>query len=161
MKTPTLMAAIVAGLTLVAVDAQAQEQGRPDFATLDTDGNGSISQAELQAQGAARFATADTDGDGALSEAELLAQAAARSEGRATQMVARMLEHRDTNENGVLEQAELTPDADRAAKRFARVDANDDGELSEDEFQNARPERGERRGGRHGGGDRGPRPDNG
>jgi hypothetical protein len=136
MKTPVLMAAIVAGFGLVATGAQAQE--RPDFATLDANGDGQISMVELEAQGAQRFANADTDNDGALSEAELLAQATARSEGRAAKMVARMLEHLDANEDGRIQQSESPErDDDRAARRLERADTDEDGSLSEAEFEAA------------------------
>lgn len=153
MKTPLLMAAIVAGFGLAGTGAQAQD--RPDFATLDTNGDGLLTQDELAAQGAARFAAADTNGDGALSEAELLARATARTEGRAAEMVARMLERLDANEDGQIQQSELPePNADRAERRFTRADANDDGAISAEEFE-AATERGRdgRRG--HKGGKRG------
>lgn len=154
MKTPVLMAAIVAGFGLVATGAQAQ--GRPDFATLDTNGDGAISMAELEAQGEQRFATADTDGNGALSEAEMLAQAESRSEGRAAKMVARMLERLDANNDGEIQQTELPEHGGgRAERMFERADANEDGAISEEEFD-AVADRGRGgRGGKHG--DRGGR----
>ncbi|MEO9865017.1 MAG: hypothetical protein ABJO29_08505 [Yoonia sp.] len=160
MKTPVLMAAIVAGFGLVATGAQAQE--RPDFATLDTNGDGSITVEELAAQGEQRFATADADGNGALSEAELLARASERSEGRAAKMVERMLERLDENGDGEIQQSELPErDGNRAERAFERADSDDDGVISEDEFEAAserggRGERGGKNGGRHGhGGGRG------
>jgi Ca2+-binding EF-hand superfamily protein len=150
MKTTALMAAIVAGFGLVATGAQAQD--RPDFATLDADGNGQITLSELESQGAQRFATTDTDGDGVLSEAELLAQAEARSEGRAAKMVERMLAHLDENEDGQIQESELPePNSDRVERRFDRVDSDDDGSISEEEFDAAADRgRGDRDGGRGG-----------
>ena len=75
MKTAILTAAIIAGLGLVAAPAMAEQQReRPDFATLDTDGNGQLTLEELQAAGAARFDDLDADGDGSLSVEELAAQ---------------------------------------------------------------------------------------
>jgi len=150
MKTPILMAAIVAGFTLVGTGAQAQD--RPDFATLDTNGDGQISMEELAAQGAARFAAADTNSDGALSEDELLARATARNQERAAKMVERMLAHLDENDDGLIQQSELPdPNATRAERRFSRADADENGTLSEEEFEaaGARADRG------HGGGKRG------
>lgn len=146
MKTQVLMAAIVAGFGLVATGAVAQE--RPDFATLDTNGDGAISITELQAQGEQRFATADTDGNGALSEAELLAQASERAENRAAKMVERMMEKLDENGDGEIQQGEMPErDSDRGERMFERADANDDGVLSAEEFEAAADhERGGRRG---------------
>lgn len=49
----------------------------PDFASVDTDGNGSVTMEEGMAAGfewtEEQFNEADTDGDGALSAAEYLA----------------------------------------------------------------------------------------
>lgn len=152
MKTTFLMAAMITGFMLPAIDAQAQGRGeRPDFATLDTNGDGALTMEELAAAGAARFATADTDGDGLLSAAELTAQATERAEGRAAEAVARMLEHLDENGDGNISQDELPDRGDRAERMFERADANDDGTVTQEEFQEARPERG----GRHGDGERG------
>jgi Ca2+-binding EF-hand superfamily protein len=158
MKTTVLMAAIVAGFGLAGTGAQAQE--RPDFATLDANGDGQITMEELEAQGEQRFTDADTDGNGALSEAELLAKASERSEGRAAEMVARMLERLDENEDGEIQQSELPErDGDRTDRRFERADADEDGTISEDEFEAAgERDRGGRRGHRSGkGGEHGSR----
>jgi Ca2+-binding EF-hand superfamily protein len=152
MKTPVLMAAIVAGLGLLAVSAQAQE--RRDFATLDANGDGSISMSELQEQGEQRFAATDTDGNGALSEAELLAQATERSENRAAKMVERMLERLDENNDGEIQQSELPErNGNHAERMFEHADANEDGAISEEEFDAAAERGGKRgvRGERHGG----------
>jgi len=80
MKTPLLMAAIAAGLTLAAT-AEARE-GRdarmafPTFEELDLDTDGGVTmeevQAGLQAAGQARFAEIDTNGDGGLSASNAL-----------------------------------------------------------------------------------------
>lgn len=152
MKTLLLTTSIVAGLALMSVGAQAQENAgdRPDFATLDSNGDGQLSLEEMQAAGAMRFADADTDGNGALSLDELTA----RAEGRAAEGAARMLERFDANEDGELQMEELRRDnaQDRAERRFARVDTDDDGTISEEEFNEIK-ERGGKRRGRHGGRD--------
>lgn len=152
MKTKILMAAVLASIVATAGAAQAQDEPRerPDFATLDLNGDGSLSLEELQAQGEARFANVDTNGDGAISAEELIAAANGRAEDRA----ARMIERLDENGDGVLQQDEMpTRGADRAERMFERVDADDDGAISQEEFDTAK----ERRGGRrdHGKRDRG------
>lgn len=153
MKTTILIAGIVTGLGLSAVSAQAERGGeRPDFATLDLDGNGEISMEELEAQGEARFAAADTDGNGALSEAELAAQASDRALGRINKMIERL----DTNEDGELQQDELQAAHEGrrgGGDRFARMDTDESGGVSEDEFNAAK----ERRGGHRRHGEKGPR----
>ena len=152
MKTTVLIAAITAGLTLVALDASADGRGgpreKPAFATLDTDGDGAISLEELQNAGAARFAEKDTDGNGALSLAELAATRAAEMADRAAEMIARM----DENGDGELQAEEMKPRGrgDNAGRMFGHMDADADGLISEEEYDAAGEGRGGR-GKRHGG----------
>lgn len=146
MKTTFLIAAMAAGLMLPALDASAQQaRGKPDFATLDANGDGALTMAELEAHGQGRFAAADTDSDGVLTREEL----AAAAEGRAAQAVERMLSRLDTNGDGNISQDELPDRSDRVGQMFTRADTNEDGTLSAEEFEDARPARGEGRG--HGG----------
>ncbi len=132
MKTNLLIGAALAGLVMVAGSVQAQDQReRPDFATLDADGDGALTREELQARGAERFAAQDSDGDGALSRAELLAGMSARMESR----IDRIIEQRDQNGDGLLQEAEMTPrEGGRAGRIFDRIDTNDDGSISQSEF---------------------------
>lgn len=151
MKTKILMAALLSGLVMTAGAVQAQgERERPDFATLDLDGDGTLTLEELQAQGQARFAAADANGDGALSAEELIAAADARAADRVAQMIARL----DENSDGVLQQDEMPARGeDRAERMFDRVDADNDGVLSQEEFETAKERGKDRRG--HGSRDRG------
>ena len=62
MKKTILMAALLSGVVMTAAAAQgAEDRGRPDFATLDLNGDGGVTLEEMQAQAAARFADADVD----------------------------------------------------------------------------------------------------
>ena len=144
MKTRILMAALLSGLVVVAGAAQADNhRERPDFATLDANGDGVVTLEELQARGEARFAEMDTNGDGALSAEELTAAADARAADRVT----RMIERFDENGDGLLQQAELPErGGDRAERMFERVDADEDGAISEEEFEAVKERFGERRG---------------
>lgn len=153
MKTKILMAALLSGLVLTAGAAQAENhRERPDFATLDLNGDGALSMEELQAQGEARFAAVDTDGDGTLSAAELSAVA----NERAAERTAKMIERLDENGDGALQFEEMPArDGDRAERMFERVDADEDGAISQEEFDTAKERRGDRDGGRRGHGPRG------
>lgn len=139
MKTKILMAVLLTGVVMTAGAASAQRSPdgmmeRPDFATLDTDGDGSLTMAELEARGADRFAETDTDGDGALSAAELVARATLNAEDRVARMITRM----DTNEDGVLQMDEMQPRGGaRFEQVFERMDTDQDGVLSEAEFDAA------------------------
>ena len=134
MKTLLLTMSIAAGLGLTAMDVAAQEtapRGLPDFATLDADGDGQITQAELAAQAEARFATIDTGSDGAVSAAELTAHMQAEAETRAAQMLARV----DANGDGLIQPDEMQPrGGDMAARLFDRADTDSNGTISEAEF---------------------------
>ncbi len=141
MKTQVLIAALAAGMTLTAFDAAAfGRQGgmdRPDFATLDADGNGELTLQEIQNAGANRFASADTNGDGALSADELAAAATARQAGR----IAKMIEKHDENGDGVLQADEMPQKRGqgrmmrRMEHAFDHADADENGSLSAEEFE--------------------------
>lgn len=144
MKTKIMTVALLSGLVLGAGAAQAENnRERPDFATLDANGDGGVTLEEMLARGEARFAEMDTDGDGALSAAELAAFGAERAAERAARMIARF----DDNEDGLLQQDEMPSRGEgRAAQMFDRVDADSDGVISAEEFEAAKARMGERRG---------------
>jgi Ca2+-binding EF-hand superfamily protein len=108
-------------------------RGGPDFGTLDTDGNGQLTQSELAAAADARFGATDTNGDGVLSRDEIINQSRKNSERRAERMIERL----DSDGDGALSQAELQSRRD-PARMFARIDANSDGVITEDEFEDGR-----------------------
>jgi len=143
MKRKILIAALLSGVVLAAGAAQADNhRERPDFATLDLNGDGSLSLEEMQAQGQARFTSVDANGDGGLSAEELIAAAGERASDRA----AKMIERNDENGDGVLQLDEMPRrgGGDRAERMFERVDADGDGALSQEEFETAKERRGER-----------------
>lgn len=163
MKTLFLVAALAAGT--VAATAEAREGNRgprmelPTFEQLDLNGDGGLTipevQAAMQAQAAARFAQADTNGDGGLSADEMSAQADADLAERAANRAARRIEAADSNGDGLLQADEMTAQrGERHARRgptlermFERVDADDSGTVSAQEYQDARAhmeQRGER-----------------
>lgn len=150
MKSTVLIAAIAAGLTLTALDVSAEGRGgpreKPEFSTLDTDGNGSITLEELENAGAARFAAMDTDGNGALSATEL----AAAQEAKMAERAAMMIEKMDENDDGELQADEMKPRGrgDNAERMFDHMDENEDGAISQEEYDAAGEGRGERGKGR-------------
>lgn len=164
-----------AAVTLAAVPATARGgfggmDGGPrgplvaDFATLDVDGNGQITEEDLLAGHAARIAEADTDGSGTLSADEIAAQIVARAEAnaapwaervadRADQMAARMIEARDTDGDGVLSADEFGPEKG-FGRLIDRFDTDDDNAISQAEYDEAKAEMAQHRGrgpGGHGG----------
>lgn len=140
------------------------------FADLDTDGDGKITEAELTARAealvAGRLAEVDTDGDGMVTAAEIEAQALARIEARgamrpgamdpaqmAKTMAERMIAARDTDGDGQLSGAELSPELD-VATLVDRFDTDDDNAWSAEEFASVQTMGERARGGFDGHGDR-------
>ena len=141
---------LAALIALSPVGASAKGGERASFEELDTNSDGSVTAAELAAHAASRFSGADTDGDGFLTSEELTAAANADTNKRAAKRVERMIDHRDTDDDGKLSAAEMAPSEDRMQKRFERVDSDGNGEISAEEFEQAQEKRGGHRGGKGG-----------
>ncbi len=172
MKRSTFLSA----LTVVAVSAatlstaaMADRRGGPDgreaggmpmlnFAEIDANKDGKITQDEITAFHTARLTAADTNGDGILSVDELSAMSTARMQARmkarSDERAAKMLKLQDADGDGKLTMAEATAAPDRAARMFARVDTDKDGALSQAEVDAAKAMMMKHRGhrGKHGGG---------
>ncbi|MBV1867382.1 MAG: EF-hand domain-containing protein [Marinosulfonomonas sp.] len=125
---------------------------RPSFGELDTDGDGNLTVAEFRARAMDSFAAHDLDGDGLLSVEEMTEAAAARSSGRSAMKIARMMEFRDLNGDGALSPEEMA--GNKGEKIFGRMDADGDGVISAQEFEQAQnlSPRGGNKGGNGGGG---------
>lgn len=147
LSTLTILA--IAG-TAVSASAFGDRDGRKgpriEFSTLDSNGDGQLTETEMQAHATARFNEADTNGDGSLSAEELTARADSQKAERMARRIAKMIEKRDTNGDGVLSQEELQP-RDRG-DMFAKLDTNEDGMISQEEFDAAKGKFGKRKGGR-------------
>lgn len=130
--------AIVAGL--VATSAQAKEGGdkmEARFTQMDVDGDGQVTVAELEARAAARFAETDTNGDGVLSKAEALAAAETREAKRLAKRVEKRFERMDADKDGNLTKEEAQGRRD-PAKMIAKLDTDKSGGVSLEEFAKAR-----------------------
>ena len=142
-------AALIAALG--ATQLVAQERGeRMDFATLDADGSGEITVEDLDALRDNRFADIDTNGDGSVTEAEFVAHAEAKARDRAAQMFDRL----DADGDGALSRDVLESRSgrggDRMERMLSRVDTDNSGGVSEEEFEVAK-ERLANRGGKRDG----------
>lgn len=151
-------AATALSLLTVALPAQAFGGGAGfDFAAVDADKNGQITQAELDAFQAARAAEVDTDKDGFISAEEMTAQMSARMQDRLGKMARHAIVEQDEDGDGKVSLAEM--DAGRGLdKLMTRADANGDGGLSQEEVDGMQVRMQERRGGKagkHGGWGRG------
>ena len=139
------------------------EQAAPDaaagFAEMDADGDGMLTSADLVERDRARFARADSNGDGSVDAAELAALETRDREDRALARAERRLAALDASGDGMLSADELAgPQAGRRGAMLRMMDTDWNGEVTAEEFAEARDmmrsERGERRGhGRKGRGD--------
>ena len=124
-KIAILTLATTAALTFFPASAQHLHGDRPEFSTLDTNGDGMIIKAEIQAYGTARFANIDIDGNGSLSRDELMLTMTKRSNW--------LLKRLDTNGNGTVEQTEMQ--ARLGGQRMIKfLDKNKDGMISRKEL---------------------------
>ena len=107
------------------------------FSKADTDGDGKLSRVEAEKAMphlAGKFDSIDTDKDGKLSRGELHAwKKAHRGERQAK--AAERFKHADTNGDGKISRAEAEKNAPRLAKKFDAIDANKDGQLTQDELR--------------------------
>lgn len=169
LRQPTLyFTAGVTALTLLTAALPAQAFGRGagfDFAVVDADKDGQITQAEMDAFQAARATEVDTDKDGFISAEEMTAQMVARMQERIEKMARHAIVEQDEDGDGKVSLAEM--DAGRGFdKLMTRADANGDGALSQEEVAKMHAQMQERHGGKagkhggwargHGGGTGGP-----
>lgn len=164
MKTRVLMTALTAGLIgITTAQAKPMHDSNAMFSALDADGNGELSQQELsnmrEAMAKMRFEAADTDSDGQIDKDEFMAKAEERAEG--------MFKHMDKNEDGTLDADEAQPPrhgmhhgkkdhgehekgdkrsgdhaqgkdkGKRQGKMLERMDSDDNGSVSKDEWDSA------------------------
>lgn len=151
MKRAVIFSGLAAlALTSLSLGAIAQPSdmrqgpGAPgmDFATLDANGDGQVTQDELDAAAAQRFADVDTDGNGSVSAEEMVAHMQVMADqqraSRQTRMAERMIARMDQNGDGLLSAQEMKPGAAPAPKTmFERLDSDADGAISEEEFATA------------------------
>lgn len=115
--------------------AVAQERGMSE---VDTNGNGTIEKSEFAAMYEKRFADTDTDGGGISLEeytAKVEADRAERAARREARRAERQAEREANSEERAAQRAERN--AERTKARFDRMDTNDDGTISEDEYKAA------------------------
>lgn len=151
-------AATVLSLLSVALPAQAFGSGAGfDFASVDADKNGQITQAELDAFQAGRATEVDTDKDGFISADEMTAHMSARMQDRLGKMARHAIVEQDEDGDGKVSLAEMA--AGRGLDRLmTRADANGDGALSQEEIDAMHGQMQDRHGrkdGKHGGWGRG------
>ncbi len=136
----------VLGLSTAAMAQDGPEMGPMplfDFAAMDADKDGKITQSELTAFRTAKATAADTNADGKLDQSELVAMQVAMMTDHATDRAARMIDHLDTDGDAALSIAEMAAKP-MHARLFDRIDADRDGAITEVEVDAARAKMAER-----------------
>lgn len=144
MKSGILAVAAIGLVVLpVAVSAQGMDGAMgpggmmPDFETLDSDGDGALTKAEISAFRQAHVAGADADKDGRIDQDELVAHMSARMADHVQAMAKARIEAQDLDGDGALTVEEMLamPVPNRM---FGRADADKDGAVSQEEFDQMR-----------------------
>lgn len=140
----TGLAAIVIAVPVFALDSGHKDRmdkmgsmkghGQQMMNRVDIDEDGIISAEEFAGIGVGHLLEADSDGDGELSMDEIRTAMEARHKAQMERMFLRRF---DVDGDGKITLAELK---ERQDKRFALLDADNDGSLSADEFRKARRE---------------------
>lgn len=99
----------------------------------DVNDDGKLTQADAIAHAKERFAKMDADDNGKVTSDELCRRKSKCEDGNPK--IANMLNQLDANSDGEVTEAEFTA---HATARFAKVDTDGNGELSEEEQDNAR-----------------------
>ena len=114
------------------------------FKNADADGNGTLSRAEVEKslpRLAKKFDQIDTNKDGQLTRDELKAGKKTRKHAHKKEhtdrhaRAAERFKHADTNGDAKISRAEAEMNAPRLAKKFDAIDANKDGQLTQDELR--------------------------
>lgn len=142
-STAKIMAVLMIGLGATTAMAAGEGRERPTFEELDADSSGEITAEDLETMRTERFATMDTDGDGSINEAEFVAKAQADAQERAAAMFARL----DADGDGVLSQDVLQSRSrgGNPERMISRLDTDDSGGVSAEEFEAGMEKMAERR----------------
>lgn len=117
-------------------DGDDRDEGRGHhgilFSDLDADGDGQLTEEEFAAAKLAWLQKLDANGDGALSPEEAQAAIMERLSKAASRMTEKMFRRLDANEDGLIDADELG--SMRSGRGFDHMDSDDDGMISEEEF---------------------------
>ena len=115
------------------------------FKKADADGNGTLSRDEVEKSMprlAKKFDQIDANRDGRLSRDELKAWKKTRKHARKTAIkadrragAAERFKHADTDGDGKISRVEAEKNAPRLARRFDAIDADKDGQLTQEELR--------------------------
>lgn len=159
MSAPNSASLALAALIAAALGSAALAEMGPDgmggpgpkllemFTGIDTDSDGKVTLEELDAHRTAMFTAADADADGVLNAEELAAHHQAQMQAMLAERSARMIERHDDNGDGSLSVDEMGEGP--LEDRFAMLDTDNDGAISQAEAEAAAERFADRRGKGH------------
>ncbi len=137
----------------VITKQEAMQAAEARFAKMDANADGLLNKDDREARSKQRFAKMDANGDGSVTEEEFMAAREARQAKRAERRakgegkrrggkmgkrgrkMAMLLKKADSNQDGALSKSEFLAHAEA---RFARADADNNGEVTKEERRAAR-----------------------
>ena len=141
-----LVTIVIAGATYTAM-AQHQRGGPGQMLEqVDANADGAVTMAEIDAHRADKFASADTNGDNLVSAAEFEAFSIAERERKQAERRARRFAKLDADGDGYVTADEHAAADKRMDRLFERVDTDGDGVITEAEREAAKEKMQNRRG---------------
>lgn len=146
LKIALATALIVLGSGVAMAKGPGGDGGLPTFEELDADASGEITTEDFAALRDNRFADLDGNGDGSVSEAEFVAAAQTKAAERAAQQFERL----DADGDGALSRdvLENRRGGGMGERMLSRLDEDNSGGVSAEEFEAGMEKFAERRGGK-------------
>ena len=146
MKIALATALIVLGSGVAMAKGPGGDRAMPTFEELDADASGEITTEDFAALRDNRFADLDSNGDGSVSEAEFVAAAESNAAEKAAERFARL----DADGDGTLSRdvLESRGRGGMGERMLSRLDQDNSGGVSAEEFEAGLEKMAERRGGK-------------
>lgn len=149
MKKLTIAALItlaLGGVTYTAMADNHRGGGAAMLEKVDTNQDGNITKDEITSHRAEKFTSADLNGDNLITPDEFEAFAEAERERRMAERQARMFDRLDANDDGYISADEHASADKRMDRMFNRIDSDGDGVITEAEREAAKEKMENRRG---------------
>ena len=156
MKNTVLMSSLAVAIVLGGVSQGFAGSGKGghgphhSFEELDINSDGQISREEMAGHMQKRFEGADTNSDGNLSRDELVERIKERKAKKEEKYADHMMERHDANGDGVLSVDEMSEKREgRLEKMFVKVDVDENGTISVEEFEAMKKHHGKKKHKKH------------
>ena len=134
MRAPSVLLLAIAASAVLAAPAALAKKNASEFASMDSNGDGVVSSSEHEVYARRMFDIIDTNHDDKVTADELTAaegKVSRHASGPTEYSAAARIRRRDVNGDGIISQGEQ---ADGARQKFISLDADNNGQLTEQEF---------------------------